>query len=754
LAAGVMLALGVPSRADAFEWLEPIERLKTALSADSGAARVRAIRSVEAIELAEAEPIVIEALGDEHVPVAVAAAGIAARNGFTRARAPLTAWLGRAEPALRLSAARALAQLGDSTTAMRLARLLEDPEPEVRSAAVDALASLKTRESVPALLQRIDDPSTEVQIGVIDACVALGDSRCIPFVMRKLDDPLGTVRRAAARALGGLGAIAAASDLLRLLADRDEQVVIAAIETLGQLRHAPAAKPLSQLLARRSAGLRRHAATALGRIGTRTSTQALVQQLDDAHFSSAVREALAHAPSHRVAAALRELINSQSTGLEAAVTLASELRLAELTPELVELLDQRRLPPDRIARALGLLFSGGPARPNGPTRQREQHPEGAAKRSPARERAHRAHADRERAQRALLALAEHATPETRRIALEALTFVADERARDVVRRLLVDPLRSIRLVALRLAGLLKDPQSVVLLRHSSRSFDLAEAREATRALGRVDHQRGRRALTALLRHHDGEVRRLAVESLLASKHPLAPRTVIRSCRTVSGPVRADCIQVLAAPLRKHADQATLAFLERELGRGDDHVSSAVISVLSACADRRATEVLLAALTQLSPPLKARALEGLRAGDRRTDLVELLRNSVNAPSAQLRASAAWTIGRLGLHELAASVRRLIHTSDWAARVNAVAALARLRQHVDCDLFRLLLTDSNRYLRANAERSRSRAALKRRTSAACSIACPKSQAPGSASTSYAPSSRAPSGCRWTHRPCLNG
>jgi len=148
---------------------------------------------------------------------------------------------------LAVAAARALKGIGpDARPAVpALIEVLNDPDESLRSEGAVALGSIgpNAGAAVPALVRAIKDCPVETLAD--QAALALGQigSEAVRALIEALHDHDGDVRRHAATALGGVGTKAAAAipDLLPTLSDSDEEIRTAAAEALGQIGIGPGA---------------------------------------------------------------------------------------------------------------------------------------------------------------------------------------------------------------------------------------------------------------------------------------------------------------------------------------------------------------------------------------------------------------------------------------------------------------------------------------------------------------------------------
>ena len=185
-----------------------------------------------------------------------------------------------------------IAAVVEQTAPERIARLVtvlrEDSSPR-RNAALSTLIEIGARQP-DTLTGALLHPSTEVRLHVAEV---LGDLRhpntCAPL-MGRLTDPheFPNVRHAAAQALGKIGDRAATPALIAAAEQGDFWVRYAAIEALGRLGDENAVGPLLRLL-KQDTWMRPATVQALGNIGRVEAVPDLAAALDDSN--DAVRAA-------------------------------------------------------------------------------------------------------------------------------------------------------------------------------------------------------------------------------------------------------------------------------------------------------------------------------------------------------------------------------------------------------------------------------------------------------------------------------
>jgi MFS family permease len=142
-------------------------------------------------------------------------------------------------------------------------------------------------------------------------------------VIDRLDDPSSEIRRGAARALGRIGSRRATEELVCRLADPQSPIRIDAALALGDLGDERAVPPLARCLAVGSPELRAACAEALGRIGGGAAAEALGAGLSGEEDRSVV-------------AVLAEAVSKSAGGEEAEAPVELLEAVQELYPRLAE----------------------------------------------------------------------------------------------------------------------------------------------------------------------------------------------------------------------------------------------------------------------------------------------------------------------------------------------------------------------------------------------------------------------------------
>jgi HEAT repeat protein len=194
-----------------------------------------------------------------------------------------------ADPNVRLTAAKSLANLGETDA---LLAALDNEDPNVQRAAAGTLGALGEPLAVEWLLSALDGGSLELQGTAAGGLGRIGDVRAVPALLEALKSPNRGVRRRAALALERIGDPSSILGLLDALNARADLAGPSsrALQRIGGER---AREGLLRALEHSDATVRQHTAWALGKVGDERSVAALIGALDDPH--RAVRWATAQA---------------------------------------------------------------------------------------------------------------------------------------------------------------------------------------------------------------------------------------------------------------------------------------------------------------------------------------------------------------------------------------------------------------------------------------------------------------------------
>lgn len=187
-----------------------------------------------------ATPALVAELGRARVPRELVLQAIGAA-GDGRALIPVLALLEDPDPAVRLSAMRALRPLLDPRAADVLIGALSDADLEVRVLAADYLGAIRARAAVPALTAIATAPRDKLRLRytAIGALGAIGDERAAAPLIELLADGPRALRRPAALALARIRAPSSVAPLVELVRGRRGNRVFALRALGGVLRDRP-----------------------------------------------------------------------------------------------------------------------------------------------------------------------------------------------------------------------------------------------------------------------------------------------------------------------------------------------------------------------------------------------------------------------------------------------------------------------------------------------------------------------------------
>ncbi len=145
--------------------------------------------------------------------------------------------------------------------------------PELRMAAANALGELGQTDAVPYLIKRFDDPDSRVKARAARACGQIADPRATDALESLLSDADPEVRREAADALGTIGNRQALQALLTLYNDSNERVRRIAVSGFGKFESDQPVSYLVDALGDNSGAVRRTAVFSLIELLSNVPTQ-------------------------------------------------------------------------------------------------------------------------------------------------------------------------------------------------------------------------------------------------------------------------------------------------------------------------------------------------------------------------------------------------------------------------------------------------------------------------------------------------
>ena len=336
-----------------FDWPGKVAVIARGLDDADVPRRREVIEKLAAMDPERTRGALLKALADPERDVRLAAGQLLGRHHAKEAVEPIAAWLQASDPAERAVAVGVLGAIGDRAAIPPLTRALADAEPDVRRGAVRALEEIGGADVVPPIVGRLDDEAAPVRRAAAEALREVGDERAVVPLLGRLADASREVRVAAIQALGRRGDPKTARTLLRLLDDPLEDVRVAAIEALGLLRAREAEAPLIGALAREAEG--KAAVLALGRLGGPRAAAEIVKTLGRASMRSAAHEALLLLGADAVPALLDVLGGRAEGDPAAAISALGAVGDRRATTALIEELGRGRVPPARVLDALRMI---------------------------------------------------------------------------------------------------------------------------------------------------------------------------------------------------------------------------------------------------------------------------------------------------------------------------------------------------------------------------------------------------------------
>jgi HEAT repeat protein len=344
LAGAVAAPAGLATTGQLRPWPDGDADVARALVAPDEGQRLRAVLGLAGEHTPSGKALLLTALRDRDAGVRLTAARLLARRGAREAMAAATSWLGTGSASERLLGVLALrdaAELGDDAR-RALERTLRNGDVTTRLAGLEVLADHPAASSLGAIVALLDDEIAEVRVRALRALAALRDPRASLAVARRLGDQDRGVRVEAAATLGALGDKRVVPALLRQLAEPSTEPRTPAVDALGRLGDAAAVPELARV-ARRGPGdeLARHATLALGAIGTPDALEELLALARVPPGSALVRAALERVGASAVPRLTEELRRGSPTSARLAAEALGGIGDKAATPALVGVVERR-----------------------------------------------------------------------------------------------------------------------------------------------------------------------------------------------------------------------------------------------------------------------------------------------------------------------------------------------------------------------------------------------------------------------------
>ncbi len=594
---------------------------------------------------------------------------------------------------VRTAAARSLACLGDVRAVSDLLdTLAEDEEEAVREACALALGSLGEPAALDGLFQALEDESVKVGIAAIEALGRIADPAALDPLLETLEFGTRDLRAVTAQALGRLSEPAAIPALIEALKDEGLAVRVAAASALGHLAAAEAAEPLAELLSQDERQLGQAAALALVQLGE--SAQPMLYEklkLLPAPVFPPLLAALAESPEKYPLPELLKKIQTLSEELQIqALPYLSAWPSAEVSPFLLDFL--RRSEQSELRQVLFDVLSANRALEGTSEllQDWDQDIKGMAVRALGKmgqaglEILRKAFDTPDEALRyaILQVFSQVQDIETLGFLHKALTlshlglaqaavqalYAMGEAAFPVLKEALDHPERSIRQMSARTLMKLQPQESLWSYLVEINSQSPAQRERSAESLQKFGNSESVSSLLRALEDENNRVRSQATRSLGHLKVVQSRPLLFDVLKDWHRDVREAAVEALGL-IGVAEDQYLLLEM---LGDPDIHVRNASLAALARMGNLLP---LKAALSDVFPEVRSKAVHTLGllgAEDTKTDLLELLQSD---PDAQVRAEAAWSLGEIVFAERVEPLIQALEDPALEVRWAAAQALGK-------------------------------------------------------------------------------
>jgi HEAT repeat protein len=659
-----------------------------------------------------AVPALINALADPDVNVRFHAMEALGALHAIEAIDPLVEITAGGDFFLAFPAIQTLAKLGAVNAAPRLVPLLNDEL--LRVAVAEALGELGDELVVVPLVELLNDPSAPTEV-VADALSGLferyeqryGAGEHIASLVRSAIGPTGTQNlldavqrvgsdrlRGIARVMGWLNGPAVQRALVRLLGQQSVRAqVVEAMVRYG----AGVVELLIDQLGAEDLDTRQAAAVALGRIGDRKATPALVAALRDTELAVAVASALARIGDHDAFDALIGLLDHTDTAVrQAAIAALNSIGHPEMASRILPLLDD----PRSIVRESAVRIAGyfGYHECLDRVIDRCADPAEAVRRAAVE---HLPFFDQPKTIPVLLRALERDTPPVRAAAATALARVSERDALAPLLRALDDRDPWVRYCALRSIAAFANRTVVpavvdVIERDRAGHVRLA----AIDALGRLDAADAVTILHPLTLSAEADVARAAIRALGQTSDAQVDDLLERLLRSADGWRRVEAATAIGARGKAPA-ASSLQWLAA--ADSDRDVVNAAVAALALMGSREGPDAVAAINALIALTAESRTRETLVASlaglpQRR---IEDVARGLRHPSPDVRRATIEALSRMKHPTASQSVETALDDSVPAVRATAVAELRRLgSRHAAKKLLALARTDPDLEVRQAA------------------------------------------------------
>ncbi|MEZ6058935.1 MAG: HEAT repeat domain-containing protein [Planctomycetaceae bacterium] len=250
---------------------------------ESPVVRAAAVEALDQCENKQVVKYVNAAMTDPAAEVRAAAARGLKKLQSPRSMKLLAAGLQDPEVSVRRVVAKTLCEIGGDEATSALASAIEsESDEETTLYMLEGLSKAASNDAFSALVRLLNSENADVRHGAIAALRRLKNAKATPHLVRLMDSENGETRRLVIETLGKLGATKVAPKLRdRVRNDTDEEARAAAARALGELRDTESVTLLEESL-HDGRSVRCQAVIALGQIGKKTSSPALLVMLKDA----------------------------------------------------------------------------------------------------------------------------------------------------------------------------------------------------------------------------------------------------------------------------------------------------------------------------------------------------------------------------------------------------------------------------------------------------------------------------------------
>lgn len=612
------------------------------------------------------------------------------------------------EPRARAAAIGALGATGSREFSPVFLRALKDKEPIVKKAAIFGLGEAKEEEAAEPLLGLLKDSPEEMGQFVYAAVSKIGQG-ALPKALPLLSDGNGTVRLYAVRIVGEIGDAGSSDVLTKMTKDPEGEVRAAALGALGRLGAERACPVLIEALGAQDPKTKAAAASALAALREK-AVAPLIAAFKEKRKGLGVEEAskilvkigppaigpleglwrAGGTEERRLALNVIGRIDDEKgpAMIKQALSGGQDLRLRldairivedNLDPDPALIIPALKDPSPEVRKAAALALG------NIGDEDSADALKGLLNGSSGEVRASMLLAlgktGSEDSFDVLVSSLGDKDPVIRARAAEALGELGNPKATPHLAKLLEDGNADVREAALEAIALLGDASASGALVAALASKDASLRVAAVKALGRSGGKEAVGPLIKLIADPDGEISRNALVSV---------SFVLQKLRGVDVPVEEGDIRRLI-DLLDHPEEHMRIRASSSLGllgpqvmpgvseaarTGQKHVRIRAVNVLGKVKDKRATPVLLEILrNEKDKNVLAEALIALGyVGDEKA-LTPITKN-LRAEDWELRANAAFALGRIGSTKSVAALMTLSEDPVLKVRKSAREALERI------------------------------------------------------------------------------